>query len=303
MIKRDVLIFAFVLILILPLASAGIFDFITGKSTEQTTGIEANVSNTAPTITSVSVNATVNPSEAGTRGVAVSFIAYDHDGWADLNDSTARLKVTRAGGLTKSVSCSKEGGNIDANSLNFTCSSFDMWYFEEAGAWGLNATILDNSASTAENNTATFTYNSLTAFVLAPSTITYGALSPGNTDKKAANNPTTLNNTGNYDVAVNGILVNATTLVGVSDAGKEIGADLFAISEENATACTGGEGYSMINSTFVPLDAALLNRGNLSIGNETGQSLLWHCLTLVPASATKQTYSTAANGAWTVKIV
>jgi hypothetical protein len=296
--RRDILIAGFLAVLIvLPLASAGIFDFLTGKVTASQTNVTIPVGNTPPVITSVSYPATVDPVEANQRTVYISFIAYDHDcypGYNDINTATGTFSITNPGETTKSGSCSYVT-NISLKESNFSCT-FNMDYWDEAASWNINVTIADNSAAYYSNDGSSFTYNSLTAFVMAPTSMTYATLYPGNTSNKATNNPLNLNNTGNYVVTSGNIQLNATIITGESDPSSKIASDLFNVSLADNCA-----GTTLANSTFVNITGSTLPRGNISLG--VSREDLYHCLTLVPAYITKQTYSTTAEGAWTVKII
>jgi len=293
--KRDYLIAGFLAILIvLPLASAGIFDFMTGKATSGTTDVNIPVGNTGPIIIYVSPIAAVSPIENNQKTVYFSFHAYDHDGTADLSDASAAAKFTKGGEATRSTSsaCTKIG-DLDAKTANYTCSIV-MWYWDGDGIWDVNATIIDLSSAVAVNETTTFSYSTLAAFTMAPESLTWSTLLPGATGQESNNEPTNLSNTGN-DESTN-IQINATDLLGNSDATKAIIASGFQ-SKISAPA-TGGT--SLVNVTFTQVSGAALPNGNLSAGEAIEN--LYYAVD-VPASVTKQTYSTTTTGAWTIKAV
>ena len=300
--KKEILILVIVSLLVLPLASAGIFDWITGKAA-QTQGVNITVGNTGPQLTNVSAIANVGLNKYGLsdgkKTVFFSFIAYDHDsynGYVDLDDATAYANFTKASeGLRENTSCSAIE-NIDDNSRNYSCS-IDMYYFDAAGSWTVTAYIKDKSAAPAINDTTTFTVNSLDAMDLSPAALTFPTLIPGATNQEATNDPTVLNNSGNQNFAV--IEINATRLTGESDNSIKISADLFKVNSTHgaADACSAD---AMSNSTYVTITGAVLNKGNLTAGNAKEQ--LYYCLTSAPAYLTKQAYSTGAEGAWSVNV-
>jgi hypothetical protein len=299
--KKEILILIIASLIVLPLASAGIFDWITGKAA-QTQGVNITVGNTGPQITNVSAIANVNLNKYGLndgkKTVSFSFIAYDHDsytGYVDLDDATAYANFTKVSEGLREASCSAVG-NIDTNSRNYTCS-IDMYYFDATGSWAVTAYIRDKSAVAAINDTTTFTVNSLDAMDLSPAALTFPTLIPGATNQEATNDPTVLNNSGNQNFTI--IEINATILTGESDNSIKIGADLFKVNSTHgvADACSAD---AMSNSTYVTITGASLIRGNLTAGN--GKEQLYYCLTSAPAILTKQSYSTAAEGAWSVNV-
>jgi hypothetical protein len=291
--KSVIAVICFALLLAIPFASAGLWNLITGKAAEQPTDVNIPIGNTAPTIPFVEAISAQNPTEATYTDITFKFEAYDHDNSTDLDDATALAKFTSGGEVTRSVTCTVDSSS--GNYRNYTCT-VRMWYFDGAGAWNVNVTVADLSAARAENNTASFTYNELTAFVLSPSTLTWTTLIPSATDQGASNDPSILNNTGNH--ISNDIRINATTLKGSTDTTKTISPGNFT-SKFADPACDGDQ---LLTSDFKTIASATLPRGNLSAGSGTAQEDLYYCLD-VPASVTKQTYTTTANGAWTIKII
>ena len=104
----------------------------------------------------------------------------------------------------------------------------------------------------------------------------------------------TLNNTGNL---VRNIEINATNLLGVTDNTKGLYATNF--SSHIAPGC---EGTGMAHSLFTQVVGATLPTGNYSIADGSGQEDLYFCLEAANADLTQQSYSTAEEGAWTLKI-
>jgi hypothetical protein len=290
--KKEIIVVMIAMMLVLPLASANIFDFITGNAASNPTDVNIPVSNTAPIITAVSAISAQDPAEGSARAVAFTFTAYDHDDYADINTTSGSATFTNGGEATRSAACTAGSGS--GKTISFTCS-IDMWYWDAAGTWTVTASVKDLSAASATNDTTSFTYNSLTAFVMSPSILTWDAIAPGATNQASNNDPTLMNNTGNY-VSSN-IQINATSLVGQTSADYKIGADLFVANI--ADSCAAGTALS--NSTYIQVASAGLNRGNLSAGS-SAQEEVYYCLTLMPAEMTKQTYSTTGAGAWTLKV-
>lgn len=300
--KREVLFAILAIVLILPLASAGLMDFITGKdvANQLPTNMQAEIGNTAPQITYVADIPAQTPTEANSKAVIFKVTVYDHDSNIpavdDMSAGSVLAKFTKTGETTRSTTCSATGGEAAGANKNYTCT-IDIWYWDGAGSWTVNVTASDNSAANATNDTTTLTINSLTAFTLAPSTITWGILSPGAPDQSAINDPSILNNTGNYVVSAGNIKINATDLIGFTDPSNTIGAGNFT-SAITDPACTGDQ---LSTGIFTPITGANLDKGNLSIGSGTAQQTLYYCLD-VPSSVTKQNYTASGANAWTIKI-
>jgi hypothetical protein len=301
--KSVIAVICFALLLAIPFASAGLWGWITGKVSEQPTDVNVPIGNTAPTIPFVQAISAQTPIEAGYTDVIFKFEAYDHDNSTDLDDATALAKFTRGGETTRSAACTVSSSSNEYR--NYTCT-IRMWYWDGAGSWNVNVTVADLSAARAENSTASFTYNELTALVLSPSTLSWPTVTPGSVNQPSNNDPTVLNNTGNH--ASDDIEINATNLNGTgSRTDLFVDANLFASSQSNGDECDAGA-YTLIASYFTQIinstdSPATLPRGNLSLGGGTAQENLYYCLTEVDAALIKQTYTTTANGAWTIKII
>ena len=292
------------LLFALPFASAGFWNWITGLGIGPSDfNVSANVGGTAPNITRVDVNASYMPQEETYLDITINFSAYDHDEATDLDNTTAQLTVSKTGEASRTVSCTPTTNTGEGvKEQNYTCTA-RMWYWEAYGAWVVNATISDKDAYKATNDTKTFAYGSLTAFKLSPGLLQWPTLIPGQTNVKAETDPSVLNNTGNY--VSNDIEINVTNLNGTGIR-KDLfigGIDIFAAMGNDDSPCAGmgllmGEYTQLVNIT----GDLQLPRGNLSTGGETAQAKVYYCLTSVDSGLVKQSYTTSANGAWTMKI-
>ena len=289
-------------LLIVPLASANIFtDFwgkITGYDTQGTTSVNITVGNAAPTVPFVYGNASYFPTEDTTTSITFNFTADDDDGAGNLNDSTAAAYFQRTGETTRSnTSCVQIGAAV-SNSKNYTCT-IDMWYFDEAATWTINATIQDINDAVGENSTTTFTYQLLTAMVLNPGALTWPSISLTTTDEGSNNDPVRLNNTGNDE----NLTINSTAfnLRGETEITEFIFANNFTIG--NATEGCTGFVTTQSNATSLAVNGTELDRGNHSVNDgTTGQEDLFFCLKGVP-DISAQSYSSSAYGSWTVDII
>jgi len=302
MIKKEAVIIIS-LLLIIPLVSAGFFDFIknpiTGKATSQPTNISVGVVGTNPVqITQVGPIAAVNPTELSTTTIAFEIHMYDPDGVADINDTSVNATFTKSGETSKTTGNSGTCtfvADLDSYTANYSCS-IDMWYFDGSGSWTISAQGKDVGNSTwIVNNSATFTYNELKAMVISPGALTFPSVSPGGINQTSNNDPTLINNTGNYNGTID---VTAIDLYGESDSSYWIYAENFTSGLTEGTAiCLSGT--SLVNATATEITSSISNRGNLSSGSGAGQEEIYYCIPKVP-EIVSQTYSTEGGGSWTI---
>ena len=292
------------IILISSLVSSGFFDPITGKATSQ--AVTANISVTdssAPTITAVSAISAQTISEHSILPVTFYVTVGDVDGTDNLNATNVTANFSKAGeALRQNTSCSKVA-DLTSTTSNFSCI-VNMWYFDGSGTWNVSVSASDTGYNIGYNTTTNFTLQQTSAFVVGPSALTWGTLSPGTTNQTSSNDPLLLNNTGNKPITSGNIQINATNLRGETTSTKAIWANNFSIST-----LTGG-GNPDCNATvmnpgvFAGVTGASLPVGNNSVNDgSTGQEQLYACIKLVGSELTSQAYSTANEGAWTVKIV
>jgi len=306
--KRGKLLIIFLTILILlivPLASAGFFsDFwgkITGKATSGTTALNITIGNAGPTIPIVDPIDATDPEIGSTKSIIFYFNATDTDGYLNIDTDTAEAYFQRAGEDTRSnTSCISTFTPSSGNSINFTCT-IDMWYWDENGPWTINVSIQDINDAYGENSTTTFTYNIQTAMTMSPPTLNWTGVGLTSTDVGSNNDPLTVNNSGN-DINLN-INVTALNLRGEETLTQFIYANNFTV--QNVTeGCTAGT--AMVNATSTNVTSSILQRGNntLNYNNATsGQEQIFFCLKGVPQDISAQSYSSSAYGSWTVAII
>ena len=289
-------------LLIAPMASANIFSDvwgkITGKATSGTTGVNITVGNSAPTIPFVEAISATDPTIGTTKSITFNYTATDSDGYANIDNDTADAYFQRSGESTRSnTSCVAR--NASTNSITFTCT-IDMLYFDQNGAWTINATIKDINSAYAENSSTTFTYNLLTAMVMSPTALTWATIGLTDTDVGSDNDPITINNSGN-DVSLT-VNTTAFNLRGETTTTQFIFSNNFTIDNSSQ----GCSGQTMANASSRNITNALLQRGNnsLNYNNDTsGQEQVFFCLKGVPQDISAQSYSSAAYGAWTVEVI
>ena len=289
------------ILLIAPFAAASISDFfnrLTGKVTSQPVNLSISVGGgTTPIIGNVYTSLMTDVSSGLNEGpsstsITIKFEVSDAEGFGNLNDSTAYIEFTKAGEATRSVSCTRIGGESSGNYANYTCT-VDMWWFDATGTWDINASINDLNNNYQDNSTESFSVGATTGFVSAPSSLSWAQINPGAINQEATSS-ITMNNTGN--VARN-IEINSTHLYGESDNSKALYAENFSV--HNIGGCGG---TAMVHYAYTQVSGANLPKGNYTINDGTGQEDVYFCLEEASTVLTEQTYSTSQDGTWTSRI-
>jgi len=295
-------VYAFSVILIISLVSAGFSDWITGKATSQPTNVTVSVAGRDQCqVTYVSPISPVNPVELSSTTVTFNVHVYDKNGMNDINKSAVFANFTYSLNGNKyraTVSNCSWINNIPPRTANFSCS-IDMWYWDSNGQWDINVRGNDIGNKTPCYNTTTnFQYNQLKALVIYPTTLTWDTLVPEATNQTSNNDPTLVNNTGNYNGSVS---ITGINLLGETDTSEAIFAENFTVG------LTTGAGYpecgasatQLINGTLVSIANSNSNPGNLSEGSGAGQSNYYYCIPEVPL-VSSQVYSTLNGGSWII---
>ncbi len=294
---KKFLIISLGIILAISLVSAGFWDnvkVITGKASSKGTNVTIGLYGASMAkVTSVSTISAVSPTEASYRDVTFYATLYDADGVEDLNDSSVSANFSRGAEYSADNLCTWTN-DIDTYSANYTCSIL-MWYWFDAGAWNVTVAGTDlGNLSIAQNTTTTFTYNQLKALVISPNLLTWGSIYTGSTNQQPTNDPTKVNNTGNYNSTIS---LTGIDLAGEVNASKVFGVANFTADETDGQACASGT--ALVNNSAQTITGTVANRGNLSLGTGVGQENLYYCIPTVP-SLPSQTYSTLNTSAWTI---
>ncbi|MDP3640809.1 MAG: LamG-like jellyroll fold domain-containing protein [Nanoarchaeota archaeon] len=272
------------------------------------------VGNSAPIITFVSSVPAQSITESTFTPINFSFTAFDADGFGDLDNATAQLKVNLTGEAERSTSCTPIAV-LNASTINYTCT-IRIWYFDGAGFWAVNTSIRDKSAAYAENLSTSFQLLQTTAMTMSPTALAWPTVKRGNTNQTANNDPLIINNTGNKDITVGNVTITAFDLQGLSLPTDFIRATNFTLSIQNGTSdcsgpgcreCSDVSGSRMLNASALPIIAANITAGNNSLNDLTGtsgQEALFMCLLTVPLEIEGQLYDTTgpASGAWIVEV-
>ena len=299
--KRGKITIIFVLaILLISLTSAGLLDSIknaiTGKVTNQPTNVSVTVTGTNPvniTVDNSTLSGGVTPTEATSTTSEIFIKVCDPDGVNDIDDNSVEARFQKTGEATRENTSCNLVSDLDSYCANYTCS-VTSWYFDISGQWTINSSATDLGNQTVIYNTSyTFTMNQLKAMTIQPNQINWSAITPGDTDEKADNDPTIINNTGNYNGTIN---ITGLDLYGETTTTEKFGTDNFTagIADDCATS-----GVYLNNNTQVLITSSNSNPGNLSAGSGAGQEQVYYCIPNVP-SISSQKYSTSKLGSWTI---
>ena len=284
-------------------------DNSTIKSLGITSTLTVNAANTAPEIFNITVIGSPSPTESTFTDVDVNFTVSDIDGVGTIDNATVNASIRRPANSNYyryNTTCIGLG-TINSTAARYQCK-VKMWYFDTSSIWDVNASAQDTSGSIATIKNVTIDYQSLTAFVLSPNSITWPQVLLGETNTTANNDPMRLNNTGNKNITQNNVNITGYDLPGLTDATVKLGVGNFTVRNVTGgsplTECLIESGTRMANNTKVNLSYGQILTGNNS--NNLGNESLYFCLTLVPSGAglTQQVYSTNQSGilGWIISI-
>ena len=290
-------------LVLISFVSAGPFDWITGQASSQETNVSVTIQGTNPTVIQVfneSLGA-VSPTEANTTLVSFEVLVSDADGVNDIVDSSVTVNFSRAGEELRLNATCQFVADVDSTTANYTCAA-DMFWYDEAGAWTISVGANDTGNGTFQyNTTQSFTYSELKALVISPAALTWATLSTGAVNQSSSNDPTVINNTGNFNGTIN--------LTGINILGETNNSDfidvanfttaLFTGSNAECAVANGDNVTVLTNATAVVVNSSVANRGNFTAGTGAGQEDFYYCIPVVP-TVPSQTYSTTAGGAWTI---
>ena len=307
-------IFGFLLfsILMISFVSADLSDFfssITGRATSQNVGLNISIAGTPPNITMVIINAAPSITENGITNLMLNFTVHDVDGFGNINGSNAKVSLNKTLETTRSNSSCLNTANFSTDYANFTCT-VSIHYFDASGVWSVNASIGDLSSTNVNNHTATFTLGQTSAFVSSPGNLTFSTLSRGASNQTASNDPLLLNNTGNKNITAGNVQINATDLIGETNAAygiwaANISVGIFTGSNKECDIGINGNASSMNKSYFNAVNQSILLVGNHSANDgSTGQEQLYFCIRTIGTEIISQAYTTnVTQGPWTIKII
>ncbi|MDO8563593.1 MAG: LamG-like jellyroll fold domain-containing protein [Nanoarchaeota archaeon] len=267
--------------------------------------------NSVPIITSVNLASTFSITENSFTPAKLNFTVYDADGFTDINFSNAKAQFNRTLEITRKDPSCINTANFSTNYANFSCT-VSIWYFDGSGDWTVNASIGDLSSANAVNQTALFTLGQTSAFVTSPGNLTFGTLSRGASNQTASNDPLLLNNTGNKNITAGNIQINATDLIGETNAAYGIWAANISVGVTTGSSgeCDISGGINNATNMHNKSGFTSINQSRLLVGNHsandgsTGQEQLYFCIRTIGTEIISQAYTTnVTQGPWTIKIL
>ncbi|MBI5804068.1 hypothetical protein HY450_02390 [Candidatus Pacearchaeota archaeon] len=287
---------------------------ITGRLSSRETNASISVVGVSPvTITVFNgtlTGATVDPTEDSNVSIVFYAVISDNDGAADINTTFVRANFSRTGEAAyHNNSCSQIGANLNTTSKNFSCT-INMPYFASPLPWNVRvmATDLGNKTFFYNwNDNSTFTYAQLQAIQISHTALTWPSVAPGDINQSSNNDPTIINNTGNYNITnltFQGFnLYGATSFINVANITISNSTGLSVeCNPSNRTAGGTNVTVSLVNGTNVQIPAGfILRNDHTSNNNETGQEALYYCITTVPSNIPSETYSTTKG--WVIKLI
>ncbi|MEK6800351.1 MAG: LamG-like jellyroll fold domain-containing protein, partial [Nanoarchaeota archaeon] len=260
--------------------------------------------NSAPRVSFISNIGSITPNEESVKKVKFNITVEDLNGFNDIDINSVKANFSRSGEITrKNDSCSLISGEDTINSRNFACA-IEMWYFDGPGDWNVSVSASDLTGSVETNNTASFQYDVLYAIKISSDQMLFDVLTGKN--NITASSPTFINNTGNYNVSLNGLKIFAIDLQGETYNESYLGVGNFSVGVNTSLEKPECDSTRLINGSDVNISGAILSRGNITLnyGNETsGQETIYFCLSAVPQNLVTQIYSTKLGGSWIIKVL
>jgi hypothetical protein len=242
--------------------------------------------NQLPTINSVGPIPSLPPLEGTIRPVIFNASVSDPDGYTDITSVSAQFSM--AGEPNRPGSCVLQSGA--GNTATYSCT-VNMQYYDKDGSWNVSVTATDSQSQQATNNTQTFNYQLLKAIVIISpiGSLNWPTLSQGQTNIFSNNDPTIINNTGNYNGS---ILITAFDLLGQTNPTQTILASNFRAGSTNGAEC----GATLLSHN----SQVLITGSNLPRGSSATTSI-YYCLSSVP-SISSQVYSASGANSWIIAV-
>ena len=187
-----------------------------------------------------------------------------------------------------------------------------MWWYDGAGTWLINASILDNFSLMATNTSTNFSVASLTGLEIGPVNLTWANIGAGSSNQTSNNDPLVLNNTGNQNIGTttSNISINSTDLVGEANAAYRLFTGNFSVDWRTGGTCSGaaclecaGSQMNKTSGNYANVTDSNVTKGNFTINNgDIGQEELYFCVRLAGTELISQAYSTLSQNVWTINI-
>lgn len=307
--KRGLVIASFVFAIMLVSFSAAFWPF--DEPREAPVDVGVTVGNEPPVINFMSSPAAAIPVGGGTVGVDFSFIVEDPNSASDIDTGSAIANYTGPGARESgpviascgSVSCADCSGN----EVNMSCSG-TMQYYHDGGAWDIAVSIKDSASNSAAcddpgNFACTlFTYGTVAQVSASPGAVDFPSISLTGTNQTTDDDPVTLTNEGNLDLAIDII---GYDLYGLTTPSDVIPSERFSTGGSTGTEeecdVSGSTGLSLGSNGTTVQDIPGISVLYGSSGNTDN---MYFCLwdSLSGDGLSSQSYSTANLWSWEVII-
>jgi hypothetical protein len=253
-----------------------------------TSSITVNLpSNQPPQVIFVQAISPQTPIEGTTKTIIFEARVSDINGAGDI--SSVQANFSKPGEPTRFGTCSFVN-NIDLNTANYSCS-INMQYYDAPLTWNISVNASDSFGAVGINNTQTFEYIELKAIILTSpvGALNWPTLSQGQTNVFSNNDPTTIENTGNYQGP---ILITAKDLLGVSNPSYSIPASNFRAGNVSGSECSA---TALVNDVATSISGSSLTKGPGATED------IYYCIASVP-SIQSQAYSASGGNSWIIGI-
>jgi len=294
---------------------------ITGLAPSDTATLSITLGNTAPTVWNVTSPDNEweitegGPGSTGIIEMVVNFTGCDDDGVANLEDDGAALRVNVTNAEfrdndTTTAPCKWIEDDADTYCAHYSCN-VSIYYYDTSGSWTMNASIVDVNNARAYNLTNTTDLKETAAMLINVTGLTFPALTLGDENVTANNDPLGINNTGNKNIGSGNVQVTAYALQGVDNQAHELGAINFTVhTASTGDGCSGGTtctecnaGTRMVDSAATGVVGSIINKGDLDSGPLVGKEELFFCLNRTDQDLIAQTYDTTNTNDWTIGVV
>ncbi|MFH1585848.1 MAG: hypothetical protein ABIB79_03710 [archaeon] len=323
--KRGFGVLMISLLLVLPIVSAGFFDWVKEKvqlGPQETQDVAVTVGNAVPIVDvmgSTGISSVIIEDSTGTATIIFQVSDANGQGEVDMSGAPEAIDITITSPSLETRTAD-EGGCLTTatpvtNGYEYTCDII-MSFYEEEGTWDVDVSVTDSNSGvgTADDiaeDTDDLAVSQLKAIKLLRSilgtagAIEFGTVTPDQTNIDSTAgieaDDTQVVNTGNFIIDD---AVGATDLtiqsVALSNGIDNIPATNFRSADQTdfAEVCSGPGGITHTGAE-VSLTNFDLDKG--SQATPVSSRDVRHCLTLVPTGISSGVYNTGGTG-WTFRI-
>lgn len=239
-----------------------IFLALLGVPASQSVDVGGGITNVAPTLSSVTIGASFDPTAGTTTSIPVTIIVSDANGCNDISSVTGTVYLND--GTTVHIASASATRTACVALLATYSYAPNMQFYDAAATYKVKVLATDAAGATVDNTVslASFTYNTLTAVNLASATLAFGSLAPG---ASGTGQTESVQNYGNVqiDAQISGTdltLTSPSATIGVANVKWSLSSDMSSSTAMSTTAATISsfdlaKGASSSKSIYVQLVA------------------------------------------------